>query len=78
MIRIVQLRLTSVRVFPKIIKYIMMLADFMNLIKRINGLSLSWLDDTFENQDDVALKEYSRWMYNVADMVTLGSMDGSR
>lgn len=43
-----------------------------------NGLSLSWLDDTFENKDDVALKDYSRWMYNLADIVSFGSIDTSR
>lgn len=43
-----------------------------------NGLSLSWLDDTFSNKDDIALKEYSRWMYNLADVASFGSIDASR
>lgn len=43
-----------------------------------NGLSLSWLDDTFENKDDTELTSYSALMFNLADTVSFGSMDMSR
>jgi len=43
-----------------------------------NGLSLSWLDDTFENKNDTELTSYSALMYDLADTVSFGAMDESR
>ena len=43
-----------------------------------NGLSVSWLDDTFENKDDPELTSYSALMFNLADAISFGSMDISR
>lgn len=43
-----------------------------------NGLSFSWIDDTFENKEDTELTRYSVLMFNLADAVSLGSMDVSR
>jgi hypothetical protein len=43
-----------------------------------NGLGFSWLDDTFEHENEGNLTAYSRWMYDLADTVSFGAMDGSR
>jgi len=43
-----------------------------------NGLSLSWLDDTFENENDSELTSYSVLMFNLVDTVSFGAMDESR
>ena len=43
-----------------------------------NGLSISWLDDTFEDKNDSNLTRYSSLMYDLADTVSFGAMDESR
>jgi hypothetical protein len=43
-----------------------------------NGLGLSWFDNTFKQRNDSNLTAYSRWMYDLADTVSLGAMDGLR
>ena len=43
-----------------------------------NGLSLSWLDNTFEHKNDSNLTPYSTLMYDLADTVSFGSMDVSQ
>lgn len=43
-----------------------------------NGLSFSWLDDTFKNAEDKEITSYSRGIFNLVDTLTFGSLDTSR
>ncbi|MEA1893341.1 MAG: DUF2219 family protein, partial [Campylobacterota bacterium] len=43
-----------------------------------NGVSLSWIDDSFGDVNETKANSYSDFVYGVADTLSFGILDGSK